>query len=390
MAEDLAKDAQFKQLTLTNVKDLNKRIGCGAYGRVFAVEYCGTSCAAKELHPMVLPDQGEEDWITKTFLPECYQCSVLRHPNLVQFLGVYYPTNGPPRGPTLPIMVMEMMNSNLTNFVDKHESIPADIKWSILYDIALGLQYLHCHDPPVIHRNLSPNNVLLTSHMVAKIGDLGVPKVIKVDKRTSRSCMQAPGTIDYMPPEALESEPKYGVPLDVFSYAGIVLFVANHEWPIPTNLTYKDPKTKCLLARTEVERRHDYIDKLSNSGFQAIEPTIVSCLDNEPDDRPSIVKVCEVVKELKDVYMKENPNATVDLIAMRNGVMKLKEKISEQATEIETLQVYKYTDLSVANTRVYMHILAYMYICMHANIYALMIRTDGISVGSAPAADYVR
>ena len=269
--------------------------------------------------------------------------SVLRHPNLEQFLGVYYPnTTSLSRGPTLPVMVMEMMHDNLTHFFGKHENIPTDVKWSILYDIALGLQYLHCHDPPVIHRDLSPNNVLLTSHMVTKIGDLGVAKVIKVDKRIVSRFTKAPGTIDFMPPEALENEPKYGTPLDVFSYAGIVLFVANQGWPRPTEVTYKDPKTKALLARTEVERRRDYIDKLSNSGFQAIEPTIVSCLENEPGDRSSIVMVCKVVKELKDEYMKENPNTTMELTAMHDEIMKLKKKISEQAAEVETLQVCKY------------------------------------------------
>ena len=366
----MAENAKFRELTLTNVKDLNKPLGRGSYGRVFAVEYCGTPCAAKEIHSMLLPEQGGENYITKTFLHECYQCSILRHPNLVQFLGVYYPdTTGPSRGPPLPIMVMEMMKENLTNVFEKHENIPADVKWSILYDIALGLQYLHCHDPAVIHRDLSPNNVLLTSRMVAKIGDLGVAKVIKVDRRTVSRYTLAPGTIDFMPPEALENEPKYGTPLDVFSYAGIVLFVANQEWPRPTEVTYKDPNNpKALLARTEVERRHRYIDKLSNSGFEAVEPTIESCLSNEPVDRPSIVKVCEVVKELKDKHMKESPNTTMDLIAMYNEITKLKEKISEQAGEIETLQVYKCTGHSVTNAHAHAHTSIHVHAYIHVKV----------------------
>ena len=362
----MAEDAKFRELTLANVKDLNKSLGRGSYGKVFAVEYCGTPCAAKEIHSILLPEQGGENWITKTFLHECYHCSVLRHPNLVQFLGVYYPdTTGPSRGPPLPIMVMEMMNDNLTNFFDKYENIPADVKWSILYDIALGLQYLHCHDPPVIHRDLSPNNVLLTSHMVAKIGDLGVAKVIKVDQRTVSRFTQAPGTMHFMPPEALKNNPIYGTPLDVFSYAGIVLFVANQKWPTPTELTYTDSKTKLLLARTEVQRRLHYIDKLLDSGFQAIKPTIESCLSNEPGDRPSIVKVCEVVKELKDKHMKESLNTTMDLIAMYNEITKLKEKISEQAGEIETLQVYKCTGHSVTNAHVHAHTSIHVHAYIH-------------------------
>ena len=45
--------------------------------------------------------------------------------------------------------------------MDKHEKIPVHIKYSIVHDVSLGLCYLHNHDPPIVHHDLSPNNVLL-------------------------------------------------------------------------------------------------------------------------------------------------------------------------------------------------------------------------------------
>ena len=60
------------------------------------------------------------------------------------------------------------------------------MKKSILLDVACGLSYLHNQRPPVIHRDLSPNNIMLTSQLVAKIGDLGVAKAIKADSRGSK------------------------------------------------------------------------------------------------------------------------------------------------------------------------------------------------------------
>ena len=93
----------------------------------------------------------------------------------------------------LPVMVMEMMADSLTSFVEKHEKIPVHIKYSIVHDVSLGLCYLHNHDPPIVHRDLSPNNVLLTAHHVAKISHLGVAKVIKADSR--KTLTKAPAQV---------------------------------------------------------------------------------------------------------------------------------------------------------------------------------------------------
>ena len=85
-------------------------------------------------------------------------------------------------------MVMELMDTSLTSFVkNKQSNISMETKISILYDVSLGLSYLHTRNPAIIHRDLSSNNVMLTSHLVAKIGDLGVAKIIRADSRKTRS-----------------------------------------------------------------------------------------------------------------------------------------------------------------------------------------------------------
>ena len=161
----------------------------------------------------------------ESFMRECRQCSTLRH---TVPIGVYYPTvTGGADGMRLPVMVMEMMADNLASFVEKEDIF---IKYSIVHDVSLGLCYLHNHDPPIVHRDLSPNNILLTAHHVAKISDLGVAKVIKADSR--KTMTKAPGTVDFMPPEAFAKSPVYGPSMDVFSFAGIILHTFNQQWPI--------------------------------------------------------------------------------------------------------------------------------------------------------------
>ena len=76
-------------LILHRVDPTGKEIGCGAYGRVFEVDYEGTLCAAKEVHAILLQHaQGNNlRKIIDDFLNECQIWSALRHPCIVQFLG---------------------------------------------------------------------------------------------------------------------------------------------------------------------------------------------------------------------------------------------------------------------------------------------------------------
>ena len=126
----MAYNDDFQGLRLKGVAEIERdELGRGAYGRVYAVKYCQTICAAKEIHSILVEGVGQVEMqrTIESFMRECRQCSTLRHPNIIQFLGVYYPTRG--GGATnrmrLPVMVMEMMANSLTSFVDKHEKIPA-------------------------------------------------------------------------------------------------------------------------------------------------------------------------------------------------------------------------------------------------------------------------
>ena len=243
-------DFELERLKLTNVRTAGREIGRGAYGRVFEVYVYGTSCAAKEVHSNLIHNVSIRDFeaVKHTFLTECINSSRIHHPNVVQVLGIYYPT---PQA-KLPWLVMELMDTSLKCFLEKYprEKVPYHFKLSILVDIAQGLEFLHGQD--IIHRDLSSNNVLLTKRLVAKIADLGVAKVIEQNKMKTQT--QTPGTLHFMPPEALLNKPRYGKPVDVFSLGCITLHVLNHKWPEPKERVQEDPITYTMTAFTEVQR----------------------------------------------------------------------------------------------------------------------------------------
>ena len=295
----------LKDLTLEDVIPQNKELGRGAYGKVFTVKYLGLPCAAKEIHSLLIDGVSAEEKkaIKDGFIRECYHSSLIRHPNIVQFMGVYYAKPSDPRA-DLPIMVMELMDTNLSGFIKKNQSkIAIKTKLSVLHDVSLGLSYLHGRRPSVIHRDLSSNNVLLTSHLVAKISDLGTAKMIRADSKQTKSRLTtAPGTLHFMPPEALEeNDPVYSTPVDIFSFAGITAHLFSEEWPTPSGPKKRDPKTNKLVAISEAQRRQQYLDKIPGE-VSALKEMMIRCLDDDANERPPILEVSELIKSLKACY----------------------------------------------------------------------------------------
>ena len=288
---------ELKDVTLKGVTVLNDELGRGAYGYVFTVKYKGDIFAAKKLHSILIEGvNAEKEKVQDDFIRECLCCSRIQHPNIVQFVGVFYPTVQY----DLPVMVMELMECSLTEFVVKNKShIAIQTKISILHDVSVGLSFLHNRKPQILHRDLSSNNIMLTSQTVAKIGDLGVAKVVQADNKQTRSKLTtAPGTQHFMPPEALVDNPVYGSPIDVFSFGCIAVHVFSEEWPTPASSKMKNPVTNKLVALSEAERRQKYLDKMTGRAAELRE-MVEQCLDDDPDERPLIQDVSAIIEPFK-------------------------------------------------------------------------------------------
>jgi len=158
----------------------------------------------------------------------------------------------------------------------------------------------------VIHRDLSPNNILL-KHIgvdqippVAKIADLGVARIVKADSQSTRSQLTlVPGTPDFMPPETLVNNPKYGTALDVFSFGGIMLHTLNQEWPTPKAATELDQITcQVIKGLNEIERRQQHLDKITGEA-EILVSIVMECLANDPTKRPEIADLSKKLEPLK-------------------------------------------------------------------------------------------
>ena len=238
----------LESFVVPNVRPTGRELGRGAYGSVEEVEIPGAVCAAKKIHTEFLNIGSREDIgrIVSKFASECRIMSTLRHPHIVQFLGVCYLPEE-----RLPSLVMERLDTNLHDLLETTPNLPLTVKNSILLDTARGLLYLHSQSPPIIHRDLTARNVLLNSAMVAKIADLGVARIINLQPNQLTTMTQGPGNIVYMPPEAMGEHTQYNRSLDIFSFGNVALFALTQEF-IGLKLkaaTYTDPNQKrSLLA----------------------------------------------------------------------------------------------------------------------------------------------
>ncbi|XP_064389635.1 uncharacterized protein LOC135337606 isoform X1 [Halichondria panicea] len=300
----LQDDANLREFVLENVEHFGDErvLGTGSYGSVQEVMINGEVYAAKKIHEVLLEtdERGGVANIAGNYHRECRLMARIRHPNITQFIGLCFVT-----GSRLPLLVMERLDSSLDNLLESTPNIPLSVCQYILVCVARGL--LHLHRESVVHRDLTARNVLLTASLRAKITDFGNSRIVNLEPgRLARTLTRFPGTLVYMPPEALSDRGHsvYGPSLDVFSFGVLQLFALTQVFPGDLLApTYSDPNNPDhLLARSEFERRGLYTALLERSLAGGREHPLFGlvreCLANTPERRPTTAELLSSLEEV--------------------------------------------------------------------------------------------
>ena len=275
-------------------------LGVRSYGAVYRALCNELPCAAKILHPTLFEtnDPGTRK-IMERFEQECQFLSGVRHPHIVQYLGV---SRDPESG--LPVLLMELMDSSLTRFLEQSEEpLSFNIQVDICNDTALALAYLHSNR--IVHRDLSSNNVLLIGPgNRAKVTDFGMSKLADANPRMTPMTM-CPGSLAYMPPEALKDPPVYSKKLDCFSFGVLGVQTIIRQFPAPSvrfrTIDITDPRIPSgtvYVPVPEVERRRSHIDFVDPA--HPLLPVVLDCLKDRDRERPSAQELCNRLAALKD------------------------------------------------------------------------------------------
>ena len=270
-----------KFLSYDNIEKQQKPIGEGTYGTVYSGKYKGTPVAIK-VYKTFREDNNAEAHLFETF----------NSPYIVRFYGVCYSMNA---------LVLEYCKFGSVEHCYNNQEMTDEVKVLICYDFARAIKYLH--DNSHIHRDLKPDNLLMSSFSHdpniprAKLSDFGTGKV-SFKQEKNGDVQRTPA---FIAPEVLSGI--FDKKCDVYSFGMSMWSIFAEKQP------YEDE------ALCNCRSEQEYYQMIC----QGVRPTlvpecplnalIVKCWDTAQDNRPDFTEIAEETERIIGIT-KETPNET--------------------------------------------------------------------------------
>ena len=264
---------------------LIKLLGRGGFSEVWLVE--DTKVGGKKITLKVYaPGIGLDDDGVQLFSNEYELVFDLNHSNLLR--TAYFDVCD-----HSPYLLMQFCEHGSTmKIVGK---ITEEEAWHYLHDVAAGLAHLHEQDPPIIHQDIKPDNILIDNNGHYLITDFGISAKVRSTLRKSVGTTKSSGTLSYMPPERFGKE-------NIATCAGDIWALGASLFELLTGLPpYGDHGGMLQKSGAEIPNVHgEWSDDLVNM--------VKSCLSADPQERPSAKQIVELTEEHqkgRDVSIKE-------------------------------------------------------------------------------------
>ncbi|XP_074840534.1 serine/threonine-protein kinase Nek10 isoform X7 [Carettochelys insculpta] len=267
-------------------------LGSGAFGSVYKVrKHSGQNLLAMKevnLHnPAFGKDKKDRDSSVKNIVSELTIIKEqLYHPNVVRYYRTFLENDK-------LYIVMELiegapLGEHFHSLKEKQQQFTEDRIWNIFIQLCLALRYLH-KEKRIVHRDLTPNNIMLGDKDKVTITDFGLAK----QKQENSKLTSVVGTILYSCPEVVKSEP-YGEKADVWA-AGCILYQMATLKPPFYSTNMLSLAIKIVEATYEPVPEGVYSEKLS--------VTIKRCLTPDAETRPDIVEVSSMISDMMMKYL---------------------------------------------------------------------------------------
>ncbi|XP_058082403.1 MDIS1-interacting receptor like kinase 2-like [Magnolia sinica] len=259
-------------------------IGTGGYGKVYKANLpTGQVVAVKKLH---LPEGGNQS-DQRSFTNEIKALTEIRHRNIVKLYGFCSHAQ-------FSFLIYEYMERGSLASILSNDEGAAQLDWTvrvkIIKGVAHALSYMH-HDCtlPIVHRDLSSNNILLNSELEASVSDFGTARLLIPD---SSNWTTLAGTYGYIAPE-LAYTMRVTEKCDVYSFGVVALEVmmGSHPGELFSSLS-SSSRQDTLLKDMLDQRLSDPMADVAQEVLFVVSMAL-ACIRPDPDSRPTMRHVAQ-------------------------------------------------------------------------------------------------
>lgn len=295
----------FSEYEILDCLDEDNVIGTGASGKVYkAVLSNGEAVAVKKLWSCSnkLVSGGDiEKGIPEFedgFEAEVETLGKIRHKNIVRLWCCC-------KTKDCKLLVYEYMpNGSLGDLLHSSKGgllLDWPTRYRIALDAAEGLSYLH-HDcvPPIVHRDIKSNNILLDSEFGAKVADFGVAKVVDAAGKGAKSMSVIAGSCGYIAPEYAYTL-RVNEKSDIYSFGVVILELVTGKRPVDPEYGEKD-LVKWVCTTIDQKGLDHVLDPKLDSCFKEEMSKVLNiglvCTSPLPINRPSMRRVVKMLQEV--------------------------------------------------------------------------------------------
>jgi serine/threonine protein kinase len=215
--------------------EIDFKIAEGGMGAVYKARHRDTG--AEVAIKIIPPETARNQVLLRRFEQEFRAASLIDHPNVVK--AIEYNGNGPS-----PFLVMEYVDGLcLGELVERDGPMREAFALSVIAQVCEGLH--SAHKQGLIHRDVKPDNILVTKDGVAKLTDLGLVKDIDAEMNLTRTG-KGLGTPHFMAPEQFRNAKNADVRCDVYSVAATLYMMVTGQVPFA-----KTSPLDCWLKKTK-------------------------------------------------------------------------------------------------------------------------------------------